>query len=89
MATEPGGALYELNEFQGVERQPLKTRVQDPGSTRFYLTVSNLDGAVARFKAAGGTVITAGGQPVVGGGTRYTAVRDLNGVFFVLSEERK
>ena len=89
VATAPDGALYELVEFQEVERTPLKTRVQDPGSTRFYLTVSNLDGAVARFKAAGGTVITTGGQPVVGGGTRYVAVRDLNGVFFVLSEERK
>jgi len=89
VATNPDGALYELNEFQGVERTPLKTRVQDPGSTRLYLTVSNLDGALARFKAAGGSIISAGGQPVVGGGTRYAAVRDMNGVFFVLSEPRK
>jgi catechol 2,3-dioxygenase-like lactoylglutathione lyase family enzyme len=89
VATNPDGALYELNEFQGVERTPLKTRVQDPGSTRFYLTVSNLDGALARFKAAGSSVITTGGQPVAGGGTRYVAVRDMNGVFFVLSEARK
>jgi predicted enzyme related to lactoylglutathione lyase len=89
VATAPNGALYELVEFQEVERTPLKTRVQDPGSTRFYLTVSNLDAALARFKAAGSSVITTGGQPVVGGGTRYVAVRDMNGVFFVLSEPRK
>ena len=85
----PDGALYELNEFQGVERTPLKTRVQDPGSTRLYLTVNNLDAALARFKAAGSSVITEGGQPLVGGGTRYVAVRDMNGIFFVLSEARK
>lgn len=89
VATNPDGALYELNEWRDVERTPLKTRVQDPGSTRFYLTVSNLDAAVAKFKAAGGSVISNGGQPVVGGGTRYVAVRDMNGVFFVLSEPRK
>ncbi len=40
------GALYELNEFQGVDRTPLRTGVQDPGSTRFHLTVDNLDAAV-------------------------------------------
>ena len=89
VATSPDGALYELNEFQGVDRTPLKTRVQDPGSTRLYLTVNNLDGALARFKAAGGSIISAGGQPVTGGGTRYFAVRDMNGVFFVVSEARK
>jgi predicted enzyme related to lactoylglutathione lyase len=86
VATSPDGALYELVEFQGIDQTPVRARVQDPGATRFYLTVSNLDAAIARFKAAGGTVISAGGQPLVGGGTRYAAVRDMNGVFFVLSE---
>jgi predicted enzyme related to lactoylglutathione lyase len=88
VATSPDGALYELVEFQGVDRTPLRTRVQDPGSTRFYLVVSDLDAALARFKAAGGSIISTGGQPVVGNGTRYAAVRDPNGVFFVLSEGR-
>jgi predicted enzyme related to lactoylglutathione lyase len=84
VATAPDGALYELVEFEGVNRTPLRTRVQDPGSTRFQLVVSDLDAALARFKSAGGQVVSAGGRPVVEQGVPYAFVRDLNGVFFVV-----
>jgi predicted enzyme related to lactoylglutathione lyase len=84
VATAPDGALYELVEFQGVTRTPLQTRVQDPGSTRFQLMVSDLDAALARFKEAGGSVVSRGGQPVIEDGVKYAVARDLNGVFFVL-----
>jgi predicted enzyme related to lactoylglutathione lyase len=88
VATAPDGALYELVEFQGVERAPLQVRVQDPGATRFYLIVNDLDAALARFKAAGAAIVSTGGQPVVENGVRYGFVRDMNGVFFVLWEGR-
>jgi predicted enzyme related to lactoylglutathione lyase len=84
VATAPDGALYELVEFQGVNRTPLGTRVQDPGSTRFQLIVSDLDAALARFKEAGGSVVSAGGRPVVESGMRYAVVRDFNGLFIVV-----
>jgi predicted enzyme related to lactoylglutathione lyase len=84
VATAPDGALYELVEFQGVNRTPLQTRVQDPGSTRFQLIVNDLDAAVARLKDAGGSVVSMGGQPVTENGVRYVVVRDLNGVFLVV-----
>jgi predicted enzyme related to lactoylglutathione lyase len=86
VATAPDGALYELVEFQGVEQTPLQARVQDPGATRFYLIVSDLDTALARIKATGSSILSSGGQPVVEGGVRYAFVRDMNGVFFVLTE---
>jgi catechol 2,3-dioxygenase-like lactoylglutathione lyase family enzyme len=88
VATAPDGALYELVEFQGVNRTPLRTRVQDPGATRFQLIVSDLDAALARFRAAGGSVVSAGGQPVVENGVPYAFVRDLNGIFFVVWKGR-
>ena len=84
VATAPDGALYELVEFQGVNRTPLRTGVQDPGSTRFQLIVSDLDAALARFREAGGSVVSAGGRPVVECGVPYAFVRDLNGIFFVV-----
>jgi catechol 2,3-dioxygenase-like lactoylglutathione lyase family enzyme len=84
VATAPDGALYELVEFEGVSRTALRTRVQDPGSTRFQLVVSDLDAALARFRSAGGQVVSAGGQPVVEQGVPYAFVRDLNGIFFVV-----
>lgn len=87
VATSPDG-LYELVEFQGVNRTPVRTRVQDPGSTRFQLIVSDLDAALARFKDAGGSVVSAGGQPVVENGVAYAFVRDLNGIFFVVWKGR-
>ncbi len=74
VATAPDGALYELVEFQDVNRTPLVTRVQDPGSTRFQLFVSDLDAALARFRDASGSVVSAGGQPVVEKGVRYAVV---------------
>jgi predicted enzyme related to lactoylglutathione lyase len=88
VATAPDGALYELVEFQGVNRNPLRTRVQDPGSTRFQLIVSDLEAALGRFKDAGGSVVSAGGQPVVENGVPYAFVRDLNGIFFVVWKGR-
>jgi predicted enzyme related to lactoylglutathione lyase len=54
------------------------------GSTRFQLFVSDLDAALARFRDASGSVVSAGGQPVVEKGVRYAVVRDLNGVFMVV-----
>ncbi len=87
-ATLPGGTLFEFAEYQGVDRTPLMTRIQDPGSTRFQLMVSDLDAALAAFKDAGGTIVSLGGEPVVENGQRYAVVRDANGVFFVVWKGR-
>ena len=83
-ATLPDGRLFEFAEYQGVNRSPLMTRIEDPGSTRFQLIVNDLDVALAAFKSAGGKIISLGGEPIVENGQRYALVRDANGVFFVV-----
>jgi predicted enzyme related to lactoylglutathione lyase len=52
------------------------------------LVVSDLDAALAAFKNAGGTIVSAGGEPVIENGVRYAVVRDSNGVFFVVWKGR-
>ena len=54
----------EFAEFRGVERKPLATRIQDPGSMKFQFVVRDLDAAAAKLSKAGGTVVSVGGQQV-------------------------
>jgi hypothetical protein len=59
----PGsGVWFELLEFKGVDRRPLETRIQDPGTARLQLMVSNIDGMIASLKTAGSTVVSDGGR---------------------------
>src|SRR5262249_26881569 len=57
--------VLEFIEFKGIDRAPLRTRIQDPGSSRIQLRVSDLGKAIAGFKAAGGVVTSTDGKPVV------------------------
>jgi predicted enzyme related to lactoylglutathione lyase len=71
-------------EFKGVERKPLNTRVQDPGTAILQLRVKDVDAAVKTLKAGGATVITTGGEPVTLGTRKLAMVRDLNNLFLEL-----
>src|SRR5262249_26228399 len=51
-------------EFANVDRKPLKTRVQDPGTAILQLTVRDMDGLMKVLKANGANIITTGGEPV-------------------------
>jgi catechol 2,3-dioxygenase-like lactoylglutathione lyase family enzyme len=84
----PGGAQYQFLEYRGVDRKPLRARVQDPGSTRFQLMVRDLDSALTAFKSTGGVIVSTGGEPVVEAGVRYALVRDLNNLFWVVWKTR-
>ncbi|HEX4998728.1 MAG TPA: VOC family protein, partial [Terriglobia bacterium] len=62
-ARVPGSPLLiEFVEFRGVERRPIGARIQDPGATRLQLRARDADAAIAALKAAGGTVVTTGGD---------------------------
>ncbi len=78
-------ADFGLIEYKGV---PRKTRIMgpaDPGSPAFTMVVRDLDAAVARWKAAGGTVVSTGGAPVKrAGGAGNVFVRDVNGFVWEL-----
>jgi len=64
-AQAPGSPLWiEFVEFKGVERTPLKMRIQDRGAARLQLRAQNLDAMVDTMKSAGLTVVSQGGTAV-------------------------
>ncbi len=63
----PGSTLWiEFVEFKGVDRTPLRMRIQDRGAARLQLRVQDCDAIVAVVKAAGLRVMSEGGiaQPI-------------------------
>jgi catechol 2,3-dioxygenase-like lactoylglutathione lyase family enzyme len=61
-AQAPGSTLWiEFVEFRGVDRTPLRMRIQDRGAARLQLRVQNADAITAAMKAAGFKVISQGG----------------------------
>jgi predicted enzyme related to lactoylglutathione lyase len=83
--TVPGSMVrISFIEFKNIERKPLQTRVQDPGTAIIQLRVRDVDEAMKKFKAAGATVISTGGEPVTMGNRRLAIVRDPNNLFLEL-----
>jgi len=61
----PGSPLWiEFVEFKGVDRTPLRMRIQDRGAARLQLRAQNVDALVARIKNAGMKIASAGGIAV-------------------------
>ena len=73
-------ARIEFYEFKDVARTPFRLRIPDPGSPALSLRVNDVDSLLAKVKAAGVKVITAGGMPVNLGASRNVFVEDPNGV---------
>jgi len=64
-AQAPGSPLWiEFVDYKGVERSPLRARIQDRGAARLQLRVQNIDAVVSAMKGAGMTVVTQGGGTV-------------------------
>ncbi len=81
----PGANVrLSLIEFRNIERKALDTRVQDPGTSIIQLRVHDLDGIVAKVKAAGGTVVSTGGVPVEIGNRKIVIVRGTDNLFLEL-----
>ncbi|HEX5110460.1 MAG TPA: VOC family protein [Vicinamibacterales bacterium] len=61
----PGSTLWlELIEFTGVERTPLRMRIQDRGAARLQLRAQNVDALVTAISKAGLKVVSEGGVAV-------------------------
>jgi len=61
----PGSPLWiELVEYKGVDRTPMRARIQDRGAARLQLRVQNITEVVAAMKNAGMRVVSQGGGPV-------------------------
>jgi catechol 2,3-dioxygenase-like lactoylglutathione lyase family enzyme len=76
----------EFLEFRGVDRTPLRTRILDPGSTKYPLRVHDLDSAISKLKSTGATVVSLNGEPIVVRNVRYAIVHDLNNLFLIMTE---
>jgi predicted enzyme related to lactoylglutathione lyase len=68
-------------EFANVDRRPLKTHVQDPGTAILQLLVRDMDGLMKVLKANNANIISTGGEPVSLGPSRLVIVRDPNNLF--------
>jgi catechol 2,3-dioxygenase-like lactoylglutathione lyase family enzyme len=78
---------FEFVEFKGVERTPLKMRIQDRGATRVQFRTQGIDALVEAVKKAGLTVVSHGGVAVpIPPDFRGALVADPNNFFFSLFE---
>jgi catechol 2,3-dioxygenase-like lactoylglutathione lyase family enzyme len=81
----PGSPVeWELLEFKDVKRMPLHGAVPDIGSPAVSVMVKDVSAALEAVKAGGGSVVTAGGQPVKLGNATGIFVRDPNGLLIEL-----
>lgn len=78
-----GSELWiEFVEFKGVDRTPLRTRIQDRGAARLQVRALNVDALVERMKGAGFTVASQGGTAVpIPPNLKGALVADPNGFF--------
>ena len=61
----PGSTLWiEFVEFKGVDRTPLRMRIQDRGAARLQVRAQNIDALVTSIKSAGLKVVSEGGVAV-------------------------
>ncbi len=68
------------------DRKPVHSEIHDPGSGVLRLRVGDFDAVVQALKAAGATVVSAGGEPVNLGRNRAIILRDINNFFLQVLE---
>jgi catechol 2,3-dioxygenase-like lactoylglutathione lyase family enzyme len=75
----------EFVGYKGANRQPVRAGIHDPGAGVLRLMVRDVDSLLARLKAAGVPVASAGGEPVTLGPNRHAVIlRGPDGFFFQL-----
>jgi catechol 2,3-dioxygenase-like lactoylglutathione lyase family enzyme len=67
-------------EFKDIERTPVRTRFQDPGTPVLQLRVRDAAAVTSAWKKAGGDVVTVGGAPINLGALTLIVFRDPNNV---------
>jgi catechol 2,3-dioxygenase-like lactoylglutathione lyase family enzyme len=77
----------EYFEYDDPARKVFNPPIQDPGAPFESVGTTDLDGLLARIRAAGLPVVTPGGRPVRVHGTRAVLVRDPSG-FLIRLEQR-
>ncbi|MBZ5676381.1 MAG: VOC family protein [Acidobacteriia bacterium] len=88
----PNAAIgFELTEFTGGSRKPVRPNIQDPGAATLALQVRDIEKVMAKVKASGAPIVTIGGAPVNPTGNpnsklREIVVRDPDGFFVELQQ---
>ncbi len=83
-------ALMAFYDYKGVPRTPFHLRVTDPGAPAVALRVTDIEGLLARMRAAGVQVTSAHGEPVQFSPTiRNIFVVDPNGLNIELFETKQ
>ena len=82
---------FELTEFTGGSRKPVRPNIQDVGAATLVLQVRDMDKVLAKVKASGAIIVTVGGAPVNPTGNpnsnlREIVVRDPDGFFVELQQ---
>jgi predicted enzyme related to lactoylglutathione lyase len=78
-ATIPGTSVtMAFLEFKDIDRKPLRTRFQDPGTPVLQLRVQDIDAVTKAWKSAGGEIVTAGAVPISIGALKLIVFRDPN-----------
>ena len=67
-------------EFKDIDRKPIHTRTQDPGTPILQLRVRDVDAVAKAWKAAGGEIVSPNGEPVSMGTNKIVLLRDPNGL---------
>ena len=82
---------FELTEFTGGQRKPVRPNIQDIGAATLALQVRDIEKVLAKVKASGSPVVTISGEPVNPTGNpnsklREIVVRDPDGFFVELQQ---
>jgi catechol 2,3-dioxygenase-like lactoylglutathione lyase family enzyme len=82
---------FELTEFTGGPRKPVRPNIQDIGAATLALQVRDIEKVFAKVKASGAGIVTTGGTPVNPTGNpnsklREILVRDPDGFFVELQQ---
>jgi len=78
---------FELTEFTGGPRQPVRPNIQDIGAATLALQVRDIEKLMAKLKASGAAIVTVGGAPVNPNNKfREVVVRDPDGFFVELQQ---
>ena len=82
---------FELTEFTGGPRKPVRPNIQDVGAATLALQVRDIEKLMAKLKASGAAIVTTGGAPVNPTGNpnskfREVVVRDPDGFFVELQQ---
>jgi lactoylglutathione lyase len=83
----PGDAFpVDFGNPEYVDRKPVHSEIHDPGSGVLRLRVGDFDTVVKALKAAGATVVSAGGEPVNLERNRAVILRGMDNLFLQVLE---